>query len=135
MQVNCYFALIYIVSAFFIGICTGRFLGVWRTRPAVGSSAAGEGQRVVPSDGGDSESVPLGRCESKLKPCPFCGGDVNIERGEEGGYYASCVECFVVVGEAFGHSNSAMGWCNYGLFEHASDAIKAWNMRVDVGNE
>ena len=64
---------------------------------------------------------------NKLKPCPFCGREVEIQGGPEnwhptlldpdsGGdpYYIAC-EC----------------GCNFGLYEEASEITEAWNRRAE----
>ena len=57
---------------------------------------------------------------SKLKPCPFCGGEAEMSKWKCG-YYVSCIEsdCFVCP--------------ETGDFESREEAIEAWNKRA--GNE
>ena len=53
---------------------------------------------------------------NELKPCPFCGGEANLERPHEGGIYARHM-CDFVDGV----------W-----FETEEEAIKAWDMRAEA---
>ena len=49
--------------------------------------------------------------ESELDPCPFCGGEANIEKGNH--YWAVCPDC-ATRGSAYGNRDNA---------------VKAWNTR------
>ena len=58
--------------------------------------------------------------EIKLKPCPFCGGDVNKKIGPyKGTVMFVCNKCGADV-------------CFYGA-EHEPKATQAWNRRADNG--
>jgi len=50
----------------------------------------------------------------ELKPCPFCGGDAEVNEIDDE-YLSSCSECSA----------------NLGFFETEHDAITAWNTRVE----
>ena len=63
--------------------------------------------------------------ENNLKPCPFCGGKVNLEEFDDEAYMITCDNC---------HSATSFGI----VFEDgtAGDATKeetvtAWNRRAD----
>ena len=58
----------------------------------------------------------------KLKPCPFCGGEVKRTIGFMGFNFFKCKnrEC----GATVSFDND---YCN----EHTEEAIKAWNRRAD----
>ena len=51
----------------------------------------------------------------ELKPCPFCGGEADIERTSEL-HYISCKNCYV----------------DTRVYGSKAEAIKAWNERIDV---
>ena len=53
-----------------------------------------------------------------LKPCPFCGGESEIETEECSGYDVVCKtnDCFMDKGGG-------------GIFDTEQEAIKAWNTR------
>ena len=63
---------------------------------------------------------------SKLKPCPFCGGEAELVQHQVVGYpddfYVECVtnECIMSLG----------GLC----YETEKEAIEAWNRRVSDGS-
>ena len=65
--------------------------------------------------------------DTKLKPCPFCGGDsieVYTHYGESaglqyGGYYPECTVC----------------GCRLNYYESREKALKAWNERDSHGRE
>lgn len=56
--------------------------------------------------------------ETKLKPCPFCGG-TNIEVYKEDEWEAMCMDCYANVGAC----------CSYYT---EAEAIEAWNRRAEV---
>ena len=56
--------------------------------------------------------------ESKLKPCPFCGGDAILYI-DCGYYIAECENCEAVSGE----------------HKTAEETLKAWNNRVGKSNK
>lgn len=55
----------------------------------------------------------------KLKPCPFCGGEAEINRGYSFGmtyiYEVECENCKALMG----------------VFESEAEAIEAWNRRTE----
>lgn len=53
----------------------------------------------------------------ELEPCPFCGREAVIKRSSDSRYYVMCGKC-----EAKTHK-----------YIDKSDAIEAWNRRVDNG--
>lgn len=57
-----------------------------------------------------------------LKPCPFCGGEADIEELAGGmGDCAFSVGC---------QKEHCFGYQSYARFSLRSDAIKAWNIRL-----
>lgn len=54
--------------------------------------------------------------ETKLLPCPFCGGEPQIDGDSDRGYYVICDGCGVVTSE-------------YGCLQKA-DAWTKWNQRT-----
>lgn len=52
---------------------------------------------------------------NKLKPCPFCGGEAEIERQYHGGYVVYCQ-----------NEN-----CGCAIFGNRDEVLKAWNTRAD----
>ncbi|TWF53230.1 Lar family restriction alleviation protein [Neorhizobium alkalisoli] len=61
----------------------------------------------------------------KLLPCPFCDGEGYIEGREGEGFYVSCRDCYVCIGEAY--DKSAMP---EHMFRSEADAAAAWNRRA-----
>jgi Lar family restriction alleviation protein len=51
--------------------------------------------------------------ENKLKPCPFCGGEAQIQGGHFRGAWIMCLDCFVETP----------------FFKSVIAAIAAWNRR------
>lgn len=51
----------------------------------------------------------------KIKPCPFCGGEADVDIGNFGGMVCYCKQCF-----------SQGKQCNT-----EEEAIEAWNRRID----
>lgn len=62
-----------------------------------------------------------------LLPCPFCGGEGEVDEGNNGLFYARCsddeIECQAQVGLNCGYD----GW--HGAFSSHNDATRAWNTR------
>ena len=65
--------------------------------------------------------------EQELKPCPFCGGEVEIECIDKEYFYISCENCC---------SSTSFGI----VFEDGTaaeatkaESIEAWNRRADNG--
>ena len=57
----------------------------------------------------------------ELKPCPFCGSEVECDRRiKKGLYFVPCRNEYCTVNPA-----------TY-LFDNLEDAIKAWNKRAEV---
>ena len=58
---------------------------------------------------------------NELKPCPFCGGKVEIIKcglfGNDVGYYPKCKKC----------------GCELKVYTSKQNAKKAWNRRVGDG--
>ena len=52
--------------------------------------------------------------ETKLKPCPFCGGEASMYIAYDDGYYVCCDEC----------------GCGLPVYNTEEEAIEAWNKRV-----
>lgn len=52
---------------------------------------------------------------TELKPCPFCGGEANVDKQEED-FLVECEPCQV----------SRLGWT-----DSRPEAIAAWNRRAD----
>ena len=61
--------------------------------------------------------------QTKLKPCPFCGGDATARKGSYG-FFARCTSCPADLGYG---SNYYDDW---GDFETLEEAIAAWNTRA-----
>ncbi|MGN0608970.1 MAG: Lar family restriction alleviation protein [Oscillospiraceae bacterium] len=62
--------------------------------------------------------------EIKLKPCPFCGGKVEIECLDDEYFYVTCSNC---------HSSTSFGFVyKDGTARDATKAetVKAWNKRT-----
>ncbi len=59
---------------------------------------------------------------SKLKPCPFCGGEAETRTDENDEWYVSCTKCFALV-----------GYCvdTWGEYATEEDAAAAWNRRAE----
>lgn len=73
---------------------------------------------------------------SELKPCPFCGGEAEIQVGEYrsfvDGYAVRCGNCSLTFG-AYGRIGETYFWtCCY---ETEAEAIEAWNTRSEGGND
>ena len=64
----------------------------------------------------------------ELKPCPFCGSNARIKKGEPdaGGFYVVCAntDCYCELGFALIWSD-----VHHGLFGTGQEAIEAWNTR------
>lgn len=68
----------------------------------------------------------------ELKRCPFCGGEAEIVRGDEGGYYVECQECLTVHGAKYLLSGSySIGIVTFGIYNTEQEAIEAWNRRAE----
>ena len=52
--------------------------------------------------------------ETKLKPCPFCGGEASMYIAYDDGYYVCCDEC----------------GCGLPVYNTEEEAIEAWNRRT-----
>lgn len=53
--------------------------------------------------------------KSKLRSCPFCGGEATVERiGKSGYYYVACNTAYC---------------CDFGKFDTEAEAAEAWNTR------
>ncbi len=61
----------------------------------------------------------------KLKPCPFCGGEVETIEQDDGSWAVECYfdRCYITV--------------HFGVREQRSESgiIKAWNKRTEAENE
>jgi ssDNA-binding Zn-finger/Zn-ribbon topoisomerase 1 len=70
---------------------------------------------------------------TKLKPCPFCGGEAKLYEGDYGGgYYVICVgetECYCRMGAY--EATDGPGCGTDGDYESREEAIEAWNMRYN----
>ena len=55
---------------------------------------------------------------SELKPCPFCGGEAEIDNDANGYEWVTCGEC---------NASTASKRMNAGTQDH----IKSWNKRVE----
>ena len=51
---------------------------------------------------------------TKLKPCPFCGGEASTYVAYDDGYYVCCDEC----------------GCGLPVYNTEEEAVEAWNKRV-----
>ena len=58
--------------------------------------------------------------DTKLKPCPFCGGEAEVVANE---YFAD-VSC---------KDGECRGFTDYLTFKKKSEAIEAWNRRATDG--
>lgn len=56
----------------------------------------------------------------ELKPCPFCGGTVEIKTNYKNQFYVLCKKCEAVV------------WVGYNC-RHKASVITAWNRRAEDG--
>lgn len=54
--------------------------------------------------------------KTELKPCPFCGGEADVDIGNFGGMVCYCKQCF-----------SQGKQC-----KTEEEAIETWNRRADV---
>lgn len=61
--------------------------------------------------------------EDKLKPCPFCGKEADLNEGQTGHFYVTCPNYFCNV----------MAMTN--TFETPTEAIKVWNKRGGERND
>ena len=57
--------------------------------------------------------------ETKLLPCPFCGGEATTYVAYDDGYYVCCDEC----------------GCGLPVYITEADAIEAWNKRTPPTSE
>ena len=59
----------------------------------------------------------------ELKPCPFCGGKVEIFQDDNEEYCVLCVNC-----------NSLHRYCydTWAEFKTEAEAISSWNRRADI---
>lgn len=67
--------------------------------------------------------------DTKLKPCPFCGGTVSAYHDNLKKIMISCDQCGAMIGVSLEIGVELInGWtANYKTLE---DAVKAWNNRV-----
>lgn len=56
---------------------------------------------------------------TKLKPCPFCGGEASTYVAYDDNYYVCCDEC----------------GCGLPVYNTEEEAIEAWNKRVSEVQE
>lgn len=71
--------------------------------------------------------------DTKLKPCPFCGGEANVVIAPmEGTAYVECKHCSAMMGRyrKSGESDHKGFWTH---FETQEKAIEAWNRRSNDG--
>ena len=61
--------------------------------------------------------------ETKLLPCPFCGGTPHLQCDHK--FFVLCLNCHCAVGERYDPD----GWPAH-EFSTAADAIAAWNTRA-----
>ena len=52
---------------------------------------------------------------TELKPCPFCGGEANVEEAYMNIFVVACSGCSVITA----------------IYNNAEKAIEAWNRRVE----
>ena len=54
----------------------------------------------------------------QLRPCPFCGGEAQIDKAPRGSYQAYCSHCSTI---------------QMGVFYNTeSEAVAAWNRRAEM---
>lgn len=74
--------------------------------------------------------------ETKLLPCPLCGGDAELIESDYGmyltGYAVYCSKCCLKLGVA-GRLGEACEWTP--VFGIEAEAIEAWNTRVNTSND
>lgn len=68
--------------------------------------------------------------ETKLKPCPFCGGtDISVRA------YSICTECYIECNECNANISSEVNWENMTEEEHDKKCYEKlaelWNRRTD----
>lgn len=79
--------------------------------------------------------------EIKLKPCPFCGGDAEMQQGKYQGlrtFYVSCLGCGARTDLEYAEEFAADPWNErVSYFEQASDDFTAygWQERREIANE
>lgn len=57
----------------------------------------------------------------KLKRCPFCGGEADVETGVDFGFYVECQQCGCLLGKGSG--------CGY--YDTIKESVIAWNRRAE----
>lgn len=55
---------------------------------------------------------------NKLKPCPFCGGEAQLDKNEFGHVNASCKD------------HKCRGWACCLNYNNKKEAVDAWNRRA-----
>lgn len=63
--------------------------------------------------------------KNELKPCPFCGGEVQLFKDDWDKYGAHCKECQATVGVHLGE-----GW--RAMLANRKEAVTAWNRRANL---
>ena len=70
---------------------------------------------------------------TKLKPCPFCGGEVRVALRADKRLMVGCkdgCECFVTVDVP--HEGGFLDWINLGdLLQAYEEAAAKWNRRAE----
>ena len=59
----------------------------------------------------------------KLKPCPFCGSEVELSASDFA-CYVTCTKCGTQ------QRHFWQGGCHYSDYDREQDAIYAWNLRI-----
>lgn len=52
---------------------------------------------------------------TKLKPCPFCGGEATVEDCGNNQFFVRCIKCSINQDK---------------LYTQKCDAVRAWNRRI-----